>query len=74
MQYGWTALSFASELGQTSTARILLHYGAAVDCMNYVRITADVYHVHACLLMLVSLCRRGEFLSGMQLVEVTMRL
>ena len=74
MQYSRTALSFASESGQASTARILLHYGAAVGHINYVRITADVYHFRACLLMLVSLCRRGEFLSGMQLVEVTTRL
>ena len=42
-----TALSFASELGQASTARILLHYGAAVGHIDYVRITADVYHFHA---------------------------
>ena len=74
MQYSRTALSFASESGQTSTARILLHYGAAIGHIDYVRTTADVYHVHACLLMLVSLCRRGEFLLGMQLVKVTMRL
>ena len=74
MQYGMTALFYASESGQTNTARILLHYGAAVGHINYVRITADVYHIHVCLLMLVSLCRRGEFLSGMQLVEVTTRL
>ena len=49
-----TALTFASQYGQASTARILLHYGAAVGHKDNVRIKMDMYHLH---IDLVSLCR-----------------
>ena len=38
MQYGWTALIYASVAGEADTVRVLLDHGAVVDLRNNVRI------------------------------------
>ena len=63
MQNGCTALSYASGLGQTSTARVLLQHGAVVDHKTNVRIIIVMAFVHSTIISMhidvVSLCRMG---------------
>ena len=63
MQGGATALSFASGLGQASTARVLLQQGAVVDHKANVRIIIVTTFVHSTITSMhidvVSLCRMG---------------
>ena len=78
MQNGITALSLASELGHTSTARVLLQHGAVVDHKTDVRIIIVTTFVHSTITSMhidvVTLCRMGRLLSTQQVAKVIMTL
>ena len=78
IQNGVTALYYASALGHTSTARVLLQHGAVVDHKSNVRIIVVMTFVHSTITSMhidvVSLCRMGRLLSTWQVAEVIMTL